>query len=246
MILLTGGYGLQAPQWNVPASAPPGYSRVYYLLSGDVVYRSASVHKKLNAGSLYIFPASKSYSISHTPPNCICCLWFHIDFLPTVVDELLEIPVEENSSLFHLLHAAMATIHRHLNSDPYSSALVNTLVCYLEQTHLNRYPKKLEEIIAYLHAHYVQNCSVAQLSQQFGYSTEHFIRLFRKEVHMTPYQYLTRCRLNASIELLRQGIPVSQVAAMAGFRDAKTFSHCFKLHYGYAPSQFKQNYLPMP
>lgn len=246
MLLLSNGYGLQHPQWHVDETHAPGFCRVYYILGGDITYREGPVPVKLNPGYLYIFPASRAYSIAHTAENCIECLWFHIDFLPTVVDSLLEIPVLPQSSLYHMLQAMIA---QHLDAegrDACQRMLIDALMQYLQERHLQNYPRKLEAVIGYLQAHCLEELSVAQLSAHFGYSTEYFIRMFQKNVHLTPYQYLIGCRLHAAAELLLQERSVKETALLCGFRDAKTFGQCFQQRYHCAPSRFKSRYTRVP
>jgi len=244
MILLTAGYGLQPTSWKVCEHTAPGYSRVYYIVGGDVFYTENQVTQKLHTGHLYLFPANKVYEIRHSPDNCIECLWFHIDFLPTIAEDLIAVPITEGSSLHFLLQAVIAHLNSSNAKDTYYYSLINTLVCFLHQHYLHRYPKRLEEIISYIHRHCMEDLSVLKLSQQFGYSQEYFIRMFRQNVYTTPYQYLLNCKLNEAARLLQQNIPIIQVAQQTGFHDVKTFSRTFKQHYQIAPSQFSKYYHP--
>lgn len=245
-LLYYPGYGLLPPQWYVDDLRAPGYCRVYYILEGDVTYREGQTSRKLNTGHLYIFPASRAYSISHTAENCMRCLWFHIDFLPTVVDSLLEIPVPEGSSLYYMLHAILLQRQSAGAYDRCLHTLSDALIQYLQERHLRSYPRTLEAVIAYLQAHCREDLSITQVSLYFGYSTEYFIRMFQKNVHLTPYQYLISCRLHAAAELLLQEHSVKETALLCGFRDAKAFSQCFRQRYRCAPSQFKSQYRCVP
>lgn len=246
MILIDSGFGRYGPQWGVNELQPCGFCRVYYLLGGDITYREGDTTQKLDTGHLYIFPASRSYSISHTAADRIKCMWLHIDFLPTVVDSLLQIPVSPQSSLYFLLNAMIAQMQDAGKTDLYLHYLAEALVQYLQAKHLHSYPRRLEGIIAYLQAHCREELTVSQVSSRFGYSTEYFIRMFHQSVHLTPYQYLTGCRLHAAAQLLLQGHSVKETALLCGFRDAKTFGRCFRQRYLCAPSQYKSRYLSMP
>ena len=242
MNVLADGYGKCAQTWNVRQEDAPGYSRVYYIVEGLVYYKENNITRKLQTNTLYIFPATKAYSIDHSPYNCIECLWFHIDFLPIVVNELIEISVEKESSFQHLLQALITYACSTDAKDNYYYSLIDSIVCFLEQNYLHNYPKKLEDVIAYIRQNYKNDLSVSHLSQYFGYSNEYFIRLFRESISITPYQFILNCKLHEAQKLLLQDIPVTQVAQLTGFRDAKTFSRIFKQKYCIAPSQFKKYY----
>jgi len=245
MNLFECGYGKCLQTWRVCERKAPGYSRVYYIVGGLVFYRENGINKKLQTNTLYIFPANKAYIIEHSPSDCIECLWLHLDFLPIMVDELIEIFVEGESSLQHLLQALIAYILSTDAKDNYYYRLIDTLGCFLQQNYLYRYPKRLEEVITYIQQHYKDSLSISQLSQFFGYNNEYFIRMFKEHVYMTPYQYIVTCKLTEAAKLLLQDIPVNQAAQLTGFRDTKTFSRIFKQKYHIAPSQFKQYYEPM-
>lgn len=87
------------------------------------------------------------------------------------------------------------------------------------------------------------------------YALEEFIRklpfhydylrkLFKKEVGMSPLEYLTDLRMKNAEQLLTMmwssGYTISEIAQMCGFQDALYFSRVFKKHYGCAPSKFIQ------
>ena len=75
-----------------------------------------------------------------------------------------------------------------------------------------------------------QNCgsgdlSVGQAAAQLGLSEGHLSHLFKKETDMTLGAYLTRCRIQKAMALLREGkLKVYEVAEACGYRDIAYFS----------------------
>ena len=72
-------------------------------------------------------------------------------------------------------------------------------------------------------------------------------KLFKKEVGLTPHEYLTAKRMELAKSVLLSGIAnqysnytVSQVAEMCGYSEPLYFSRVFKKFYGIAPSEFKE------
>ena len=66
-------------------------------------------------------------------------------------------------------------------------------------------------------------------------------RLFQRFGHSSPYQYLTRLKMNRAADLLLNSAKlVKEVAEELGFADAYHFSRAFKKVHGLAPSQFVQ------
>ncbi|NQZ12352.1 MAG: helix-turn-helix transcriptional regulator [Algicola sp.] len=65
-------------------------------------------------------------------------------------------------------------------------------------------------------------------------------RTIKKSVNMSPANYIRRFRLVKATLLLEQGQPIYKVALDVGFPSQSHFSTCFKIQYGYPPSQYDQ------
>jgi AraC-like DNA-binding protein len=92
-----------------------------------------------------------------------------------------------------------------------------------------------------------------RLSDDIGYSQKHFIDLFRRNVGVTPKQYLKIMRFQKSIwEIEREGfISWNQVALESGYYDQAHFIHDFKHFSGFTPNEYMKkktntlNYIPV-
>jgi AraC-like DNA-binding protein len=83
--------------------------------------------------------------------------------------------------------------------------------------------------------------SIAQLARRSSVSRDHYSRLFRDEFGISPRDYLSRARLAASLELLRNtALPVKEIAARLGFYDAYHFSRLFKQTHGQSPGTWRK------
>lgn len=90
----------------------------------------------------------------------------------------------------------------------------------------------------YLDTHFTQPLTIEIVAKESFMSEFHFFRLFRKVYGLSPYQYVLKKRLQASVALLKSDKPVSDVALECGFTDIFTFSKAFKKHFGVSPSYF--------
>ncbi len=70
-------------------------------------------------------------------------------------------------------------------------------------------------------------------------------KLFKKEVGLTPLEYLTAARMSRAREIMLSGMTnrfskytVSQIAEMCGFAEPLYFSRVFKKYYGLSPTEY--------
>ena len=71
-----------------------------------------------------------------------------------------------------------------------------------------------------------------------------FNRRFKKEVGITPIEYLIEIRINCSkIMLRRKDIPVTDIALSCGFSSSSYFATCFQNHVGISPTEYRDKYI---
>ena len=82
--------------------------------------------------------------------------------------------------------------------------------------------------------------SVGQVAQALGLSEGHLSHLFKKETDCTVGSYLTRCRIQRAMTLLKEGkLRVYEVAEAVGYKDITYFSGTFKKMTGMSPTEYQ-------
>jgi two-component system response regulator YesN len=100
---------------------------------------------------------------------------------------------------------------------------------------------KIDQIIAYIHAHYAEEISNESLGSQFNYHPNYLNRQMVLFTDKSLHQYLLTYRITKAIELLETtALPVSEVGQAVGFKDFSHFSKLFKLKTGSSPSAFRR------
>ena len=90
---------------------------------------------------------------------------------------------------------------------------------------------------------YIQkNCeypiSLESISKEVYLNKYYICRLFKQKLGFGINDYIKTCRLNNSITLLREGLPVSTVALKTGFGSTSYFIHTFKQTFGMSPKKY--------
>ncbi len=98
------------------------------------------------------------------------------------------------------------------------------------------------EIAAYLRENYEKRITTQTLSDLFGYVPCYLSAIFRREMGMSPSEYLVRLRLSEAKRMLRETpeIKVRTVAAQVGFKDQYHFSKTFRKYEGMWPSSYRR------
>lgn len=100
--------------------------------------------------------------------------------------------------------------------------------------------KRIVQATRYIRANISRRFSVEQLAEQSCLSTDHFIRLFKQNMHCTPLQYANTKRIEkAQLILLSENITVKELAFRLGYDDVSYFIRAFKRITGVTPSDYR-------
>ncbi len=82
---------------------------------------------------------------------------------------------------------------------------------------------------------------VADLARASGCGRDHYCRLFRRVLGMSPQAYIIESRVGRACQLLRETrMQVQEIADRLGYRDVYFFSRQFKQSTGMAPSAYRK------
>lgn len=106
-------------------------------------------------------------------------------------------------------------------------------------------PKKQSSLsrgIDNLNQHYDQPVTLESAAAISHYSTAYLSRIFKAELGINFYEYLTRCRLQHAIaDLEDPNRKIADVALKNGFQEVKSFNLMFKRHFGQTPSNYREH-----
>jgi AraC family transcriptional regulator len=99
----------------------------------------------------------------------------------------------------------------------------------------------LRLVTDYINDHLDLDLKLTALSAIAQISPYHFLRLFKKNLGVTPHQYILQRRIERAKYLLRSSrLDISEIALKVGFCDSSHLTRCFKSILGNTPSQWRQ------
>jgi AraC family transcriptional regulator len=106
-------------------------------------------------------------------------------------------------------------------------------------------PVWLQRAKELLHDQCADRLGIAEVAHAIGVHPAHFSRSFRQFLRCTPGEYLTRCRLEKAVPMLREtNLSLAEAALQAGFFDQSHFSRVFKRHFGLSPRSYRVIFRP--
>lgn len=96
------------------------------------------------------------------------------------------------------------------------------------------------EILTYIKSHIAEIYGLQDVSEHFHISATYLYNIVKKEVDVSPGQYLTNIRMRLASEyLLTTDMPIQEVAQKCGIDNIQRFYRNFKRTYGCAPNEYR-------
>lgn len=96
------------------------------------------------------------------------------------------------------------------------------------------------EVVSFIRKNLRENITLKELSAKSCMSTTSFYRLFKRELGMSPIDFVLHEKIRAAKKLLKNPtIQINEVCYMSGFEDANYFIRLFKKQEGITPKQYQ-------
>ncbi len=100
---------------------------------------------------------------------------------------------------------------------------------------------RIKQMLQYIHSHYHEDISLAQIAKSASVSESECLRCFRNTIGTTPVQYLKSYRLQRAAGLLKNTAEkIVDVGVQCGFQDMSYFAKLFREVYGCSPTEFRE------
>lgn len=102
--------------------------------------------------------------------------------------------------------------------------------------------ERIGAMAAFIYKNYAEHLTLAQIADAAHVSRSEAIRCFKKNLDITPIQFLTEYRIERAAQLLLStSEPISRIAEMCGFDDVSYFTKQFRQIQNVTPSKYRKN-----
>lgn len=238
------------------------YVRTSYLVhvvtKGRGIYQAQGKTYHISAGEAFvIFPGEETfYQADEEEPWTYCWVAFH-GFLAKQYFENIGItpfhPVVKLTDIYQL----EACVKNMLQASQltYANELVRLgyLFSFLGFLEKNRKQEEVKEkryqysthtyvqyAIDYIRYHYKEKIKIDGIAEYIGINRSYLTRNFKKEIGMSPQEFLIKFRMEKAAGLLKNSEePVNLIANKVGYADQLAFSKAFKEQYGVSPQKYR-------
>ena len=103
--------------------------------------------------------------------------------------------------------------------------------------------KQIQAVLVHIAEHPEEDLSVESLAEMASMSTRNFVRVFTREVGLTPGKYVELSRIEAARSQLEQSVvPVSEVAKRCGYKSTDGMRASFDRNLGVGPREYRRRF----
>ncbi len=225
-----------------------------YTLEGHGIYKTNDKIVKLekNMAFLIPFPHKSSYHLD----NNSYWKFFYIHFDGTVVKQFYEqiyskhgniLTLNKSNDTIRLLLDEYESIKRGKKYKKYEAGafLYNFLSCLLRDCENFGIGTKTitEKGMEWIERNYASEHSLSEMCTELGITLSHFSRQFTEKYGINPVAYLTRIRLEHSLQLLlNTNMTIQEIATTCGFNNGNYYAKVFKKVLNVSPSEYRQQH----
>lgn len=159
-----------------------------------------------------------------------------------------QIPIENSLEVFKLIKELYETEHKlnFLEELRKNALFVQILYILADNIYRESISMNMKSAIQiskeYMDKHYDQDLTRETIAKVVGISTDYFSHLFKKEVGISPNEYLTQIRIrHAKENLITSNQRLKGIAKSVGYSDEFYFSRVFKKVVGVSPTVYVKN-----
>ena len=239
---------------------PDKYFKLGLILEGEGVLNVSSkngyISSKFRQGEMDITMPGQSADVYSSPMNMLGVCIDLDQFDSTAIGGLEQgVLAEASQSLFEdpIIQSVMLALWQTSRGTDFSSfffregveVILNRIgrVANKRKTSINSEKVnkvRIQRVRSFILDNITENICVADMALEARMGEAQFFNTCRVMTGMTPFAYLTHCRLQKAKQLLGEGGRVIEASLAVGYANPSKFSAAFRRHLGQTPSQWRK------
>ena len=220
------------------------YNRLHYITKGSGYFMNNNEKMPLTPGYVYLIPFQFEYHPCYSENTQFTHLY--VDFLSTQIFNFtspLIFRADEHRALYHALSALAdylyddCPLHRGMNKSPEVSLLFNSVMEMINHYYKINYNNddRISAVLQFIQQNYSSDITLDDMANLVHLEKNYFSKIFKNNIHFSPYQYLKQYRLAMGYSFLQNGHSVTEAARLSGYNSIYAFSNAIKKHTFYPP-----------
>lgn len=234
-----------------------------YMLAGQLKITSNQAVFFANPGDVVFINANSVHTLENITSSCqYYCILVKPHFLLTLLPTL-KIPEETFITKDTTVVGSVERIIQEFYTKPteYKTVLqaeLMALMVYLCRTIVHQkqtdstisislQTQKVQQAIDYIYQHFNEKITVTDICTAINFSKSYCSRCFRQITGKTIVDFINELRLNYAFHLIQlDKYTIYQCAEKSGFQNISYFTKLYQNHFGFLPSQTKQQAATLP
>ncbi len=230
------GRCLAPPEWNFIKMQV--CNRLYVIYGGSGWYYENGREHPFLPGHLYLFPHRAAFRVRQLNTDPLDHMYFDFSVTPTIgSDHITVVDLTASDGRAKAFAGVVQSLEWLLQKplgQKTAEAVSATLSALLQQisvagaTQLLR-DKRIERALERMYHMEPDGSlrlpSTQELADMLHLDVNYFIRLFKREVGLTPYQFMRSHRLNVAASYIASGTSVTEAARLVGYESTAALSH---------------------
>ncbi len=113
---------------------------------------------------------------------------------------------------------------------------------------VEEYRGRINRVMDFIERNMARSFTLEELAAEANFSKFHFSRIFWAMCGETPFEFLSRIRMEkaASLLIMNPKESITEISFLCGFSNLPVFSRNFKSTFGVSASQWRERYLAQP
>ncbi len=211
------------------------YGQLILPIRGSMKIKTAHKKLELDDKNLFFLPPSNTHTFKSDKPNEFLVLDIPQHMLKeknrTIINDGFELPFDEKWRAIRFL------ILDGLKDDGYNGENLVKLYHYFSSY---LFEKNLPNSVKYIHDHYNENIDLQVLANIEHYNSTYYSEWFKKNMGVSPTEYIQRLRVERAKELLRDtDLNMIQIANEVGYNHNSSLTRVFRLYENTTPLDYR-------